>query len=262
MATWVTAEESQQLYGTPAYTGWGKTEAAADARAKGINVSQPTASTGGQAASSGSGFPGNLGNILGQAFNTYQQFAQPAVNTLNSLKGDINAQYDTILNRMRGKTETTASRELGARGIPLSSTSAQQFINEQTQGVEQDVTAARLGALSNVGQNIAQIQANAPAQALSTGLSAYGATQNNQTADLSASLPSVSSLGAQFGFGGLPQIPTASAASQPSSLTQSTTQVKKPVQVSQTNTTNPLTQFGAGLQSLLGLGGYTGGLFR
>lgn len=56
----LSAQQSQQLYGTPAYTGWGETEAAADWRAKGS-----------PAPSGGGGGGGSADAILNEAVNSY-----------------------------------------------------------------------------------------------------------------------------------------------------------------------------------------------
>lgn len=256
------------------YQGWGDAEAAADYRATGGSgkgsLTNPGALGGGggvagASSSGGGGLPGDLGNILNQAFTQYQQFAQPAINTLQGLKGDINAQYDKILEGMRKRSDTTSSRELGARGIPLSSTSAQQYINEQKSGVEGDVTAARLGALTNLGGQIAGIQANAPAQAISTGLSAYGALQNQSGGGLGGGYTFDPNSGdAILTGGGNVNVPGATTTSGGGS-TNNSSGLTQQIKLNQANqpvvSSNPQSLYGAvydfgrGIGNLLGLGG-------
>lgn len=99
----LTSQQSLQLYGTPAYTGWGETEAMYDARTKGL--------TGG-----GGGF--NF-DFNGEAKKAYDELGAYYDRILKESKGDLNKamsrlveDYDTGI-RLKKEDVATARQQLG-----------------------------------------------------------------------------------------------------------------------------------------------------
>lgn len=84
----LTSQQSLALYGTPAYTGWGETEAMYDARNKGL-------SGGG----SGSGYNFNFEDEVDKAFNElgtyYSQLLDEARGDVNLALSRLQEDYDT-----------------------------------------------------------------------------------------------------------------------------------------------------------------------
>lgn len=114
----LSTEQSLQLYGTPAYTGWGETEAAADAKAKGLTA--PGSGISGLAGSLISGFESDVdkyvNDLIGFANEDYNfaakwiednykkvagtdpdkaAFLKKVANALESKVGRIEYDYNT-----------------------------------------------------------------------------------------------------------------------------------------------------------------------
>jgi len=226
----LTKDQSLQKYGTEAYTAWGETEAEADAKAKGLSGGAKTTSTG-----SGST---DYSSILKQQQEASQAAIAPAVEALKSsipttqakyqaLSSQasaeiepLKARYQTLIDELKSKgtqseqaqTKVTAG-EMGKRGIPLTSTLAQQEItsavqpitsetasNIKTTGLQQEAdlrtisnTLQNLGLSENEAVNaintaIAQAQAGAGSGAISNALNLYqtntASAQSKATQDL------------------------------------------------------------------------------
>lgn len=101
----LTSQQSLQLYGTPAYTGWGETEAMYDARNKGLS---------GGGASGGFNFDFN-----GEAKKAYDELGSYYDRILKESKGDLNKamsrlveDYDTGI-RLKKEDVAIARQQLG-----------------------------------------------------------------------------------------------------------------------------------------------------
>lgn len=100
----LSAQQSLQLYGTPAYTGWGETEAMYDARNKGL---------------SGGGQQGFNFNFEGEAKKAYDELGAYYDRILKESKGDLNKaqsrlveDYDTGI-RLKKEDVSVARQQLG-----------------------------------------------------------------------------------------------------------------------------------------------------
>jgi len=211
----LTKEQSLQKYGTESYTAWGETEAEADAKNKGL-IGKTTTST-------SSGNTTDYSSILKQQQEASQAAIAPAVEALKSSIPTTQAKYQalstqasseieplkqryqTLIDELNAKgtqseqaqTKVTAG-EMGKRGIPLTSTLAQQEItnavqpitsetasNIKTTGLQQESdlrtisnTLQNLGLSENEAVNaintaIAQTQSGAGSDAISNALSLY-----------------------------------------------------------------------------------------
>jgi len=98
----LTADQSIQLYGTPAYTGWGETEAMYDARAKGLNGSN-----------------GDMFDFEKQSQQAYNDLGQYYDRLLTESNGDINKAISRLVEdydrgiRMKREDVNLAKEQLG-----------------------------------------------------------------------------------------------------------------------------------------------------
>ena len=85
--------QSQSLYGTDSYAGWGETEAAADAKTKGISA--------GNYSSSSSSGGNNLNSYVQQQQELQKQAIQPAIQSYYQCQPELlEIKYTSILNAM------------------------------------------------------------------------------------------------------------------------------------------------------------------
>lgn len=103
----LTTQQSLELYGTPAYTGWGETEAMYDARSKGI--------------SQGGGQQGFNFDFAGEAQKAYDELGSYYDRILSESRGDLNKalarlteDYDRGI-RLKKEDVATARQQLGIR---------------------------------------------------------------------------------------------------------------------------------------------------
>lgn len=225
-------DQAISQYGTEAYTGWGETEAAADAKAKGLTDSSGKLKS---TTSSGSTSGTDYSSILKSSQEAAKAAIEPAVEALKSSltttqnkystlasqaaagSTSLTERYNSLIDELKSKgtqseqaqTKVTAG-ELGKRGIPLTSTLAQQEITNAVQPITSETASniksvglARedaLGSLANTITNlgitgqeaedaintaIAQLYSGASSDAVSNALSLYQTNQNaayNQSA--------------------------------------------------------------------------------
>ena len=94
-------QQSQQLYGTGSYVGWGEAEAAADAKAKGL--------TGG----GGGGFEGEVDAAYNELGDYYNRLIDEAGGDINKALSRLQEDYDT------GKRQRMASFNLTTQALSL-----------------------------------------------------------------------------------------------------------------------------------------------
>jgi len=131
------------------------------------------------------GFGGDIGGAIQSAIGMQQQAIQPAVESLEAQKSDLQTQYDTLLSDVLGREEQFQAQELGARGITPSSSLAQQTMTRALNPLQQQVSAAQSADTMAINNAIAQLQAQAGMSGISTGTDIYGmmaGLQQNQLA--------------------------------------------------------------------------------
>lgn len=167
----LSAQQSQSMYGTPAYTGWGEAEAAADARAKG------------RSAGSSSGYSGSLLSQMGGSVDKYVQdlidfanedynfaakwiedqykkaagtddqarkdFLKTVANSLEEKIGRIAYDYKTDSYRLQGKTDLALKRLDEDQKILTDQTVKQNVVDR---GVQNSGLNAR-GIISGTREN-------------------------------------------------------------------------------------------------------------
>lgn len=173
---------AQQLInaGFYGYAGWDDASAAADYQAtggqgkgsltnpaalqtQGPNL-QPGMSTSNQT-------PFNFGSLLGmnntndilnfakQIAQQSQQLAQPAINTLQGVVGDVKSRYQQALGVLRGEQDTNIAKEFGKRGVPTSSGIVSQEQQRQGQNLSAKFLTDELGMTTPLNTSIANLQA-------------------------------------------------------------------------------------------------------
>lgn len=99
----LTSQQSIQLYGTPAYTGWGETEASYDARSKGL-----TGNAGGVLS-----FDAEVDKAYSDLGSYYSQLLDDAQGDLNKALSRLQEDYDT------GKRFRIQNFEMGGKAIAI-----------------------------------------------------------------------------------------------------------------------------------------------
>lgn len=151
--------------------------------------------------------------LIEEGFTAQQQSIEAGREPLKQRYQNLLAE---LTRRETQETETAgriASRELGRRGIPLSSTSAQEFIGERVQPISQfftgqrseaetartegeqginellaRLTAGRAGQQASLAQAIASIQGATAPEAISTALSLYQTQRQQEEAALNRAI--------------------------------------------------------------------------
>jgi len=103
-----------------------------------------------------------------------QQAIQPAVESLQAQKSDLQTQYDTLLSDVLGREEAFQARELGARGITPSSSLGVQQMGRALSPLQERVRGAQSADEMAINNAIAQLQAQAGMSGISTGTDIYG----------------------------------------------------------------------------------------
>lgn len=140
------------------YAGWGDAEAVADFKA-----------TGGQGKGSFNGGGGaESGQVLGagddliglqrRSLELAREFNQPGIETLQGVDAGIKERYANLLETFKPQAETTRTNEFGRRGIPISSTSAQEGIQKAGRDVATGLAAEEQQARTPIQTAIAQLQ--------------------------------------------------------------------------------------------------------
>ncbi len=101
----LTSQQSIALYGTPAYTGWGETEASYDAKAKGLSS--------GGASSGGFNFEAEVDKAFNDLGTYYGQLLDEAQGDVNKALSRLQEDYDT------GKRFRMQNFELAGKAIDL-----------------------------------------------------------------------------------------------------------------------------------------------
>jgi len=140
------------------YAGWGDAEAVADFRATGGSGKGSLTSGGGGATGDVTSGLGGLVDLAKQLTGIGQEAAAPAIEQAKGFMSDINSRYDKLLGEFKERAGTTASRESGKRGVPISSISAQQFIGERQKQAVLGVEQARQGALTPIQSALLNLQ--------------------------------------------------------------------------------------------------------
>jgi len=120
------------------------------------------------------GFGGDIGSAIQSAIGMQQQAIQPAVESLQAQKSDLQAQYDTLLSDVLGREEAFQARELGARGITPSSSLGVQQMGRALSPLQERVRGAQSADEMAINNAIARLQAQAGMSGISTGTDIYG----------------------------------------------------------------------------------------
>lgn len=140
------------------YQGWDDAGALADFKATGGSGKGSLTNPG--AASGGGGDLGS-GDLIGlarQSLELGREFAQPGIETLQGAIGGVKEQYAKLLETFKPQVEATATAEFGKRGIPISSTAAQEGIQKKVLGLSTNLAAQESAATTPLQVAIANLQ--------------------------------------------------------------------------------------------------------
>jgi len=177
------------------YQGWGNQEALADYRATGGagkgSLTNQTALGGGAPVGGGA-----MATYPTSAITQANQYLQPAIQQVQQGLSDTKARYQSILNSIKGQTETAVATEFGKRGVPTSSgivqqAQAREVATNQAQGLaaESSATLPFYELLANLGLS----QANAVTSATGGAGGAGDINWGNEFSNfVTSSTPSVS----------------------------------------------------------------------
>ncbi len=167
------------------YQGWSDTEAVADFKA-----------TGGQGKGSFTGGGAEQGQVLGgsgggdlidlqrRSLELTKEFNKPGIETLQGAIGGIKERYAKLLETFQPQAETTRTNEFGRRGIPISSTSAQEGIQKAGRDVATGLAAQEQQDITPLQTAIASLQSGGGGNVLGSAIDLQRLSESRRQFDI------------------------------------------------------------------------------